>query len=140
MNTVNCTPTWKAAATIYLTVIEQEAEADRYFSPAMKNAREGIYEMAAHLDRINSEQQKVTEANKAELSTGKIVSTEGSFTLNATGSFGKYSIRMMNDDFAVADYDAVRNEFWFFGNIGFTSAALKELVSTGNCMHQFYSK
>jgi len=74
METINLTPTWKAATQIYLAVIIQEAENKRPGSDAMKNATAGIYEMAAHLDRFNSESEKRKKAiaeNQKKLADGR---------------------------------------------------------------------
>jgi len=140
MNTVDCTPTWKAAVTIYLAVIEQEASNSRFHSTAMINARDGLYELAGHMDRINEENRKVKDANKAEIETGRVISTNGNFNISAMPDFGHYRVFMVADGYMVGSFNAVTNEFKFNDEVSFTVSALQELIATGNCMHQFYSK
>lgn len=52
VGTVNLTPTWKAAANIYIMALENGTDEGK------KAGRAGIYEMAAHLDRINAEREE----------------------------------------------------------------------------------
>lgn len=50
--TIELTPTWKAAARIYMAALENGTYEGK------KNAEAGIMEMAEHLDRINEENKK----------------------------------------------------------------------------------
>lgn len=60
---IRITPTWKAAARIYITALEDGTREGK------EAARAGILEMAGHLDRINKErEQKARE--KLKLTSG----------------------------------------------------------------------
>lgn len=50
--TIQLTPTWAAAANIYIMALENGTDEGK------AAAREGIREMAAHLDRINRERRE----------------------------------------------------------------------------------
>ncbi len=141
MNTVNCTPTWKAAASIYLAVIEQEAAKHGYHTTAMKNARAGIHEMAAHLDRFNEENKKAREANEANLKSGTVYSDGNTFAMTAAADRYMWTVRIVADNYVVGTFNAVANVFSFVAaTVTFTPDNLQELIATGNAMHDIYCK
>lgn len=49
VKTVTINPTWRAAASIYIMALENGTPEGR------RAAREGIYEMADHLDKLNAD-------------------------------------------------------------------------------------
>jgi hypothetical protein len=51
VKTISLIPTWRAAARIYMQCLEHGTEEGK------QAAREGILEMAEHLDRINAERE-----------------------------------------------------------------------------------
>ena len=56
VKTIKITPTWKAAAHIYMTALVNGTAEGR------RAAQEGIMEMAEHLDRINAENSDTDES------------------------------------------------------------------------------
>ena len=54
--TVKIVPTWKSAASIYIMALEAGTPEGK------QAARDGIYEMAEHLDRINAERNAEAES------------------------------------------------------------------------------
>lgn len=60
VETIDCTPTWRWAASVNLSLLRQEWSKKNPNQEAVDNAIGGINEMADHLDRINKENKKQT--------------------------------------------------------------------------------